>query len=61
MTMDTKETGRRIMNELMGAGYVEGKDKKRNAFNSVLFDYSPTATVSPNLVVEPDCALAAPW
>lgn len=40
MTMDTKETGRRIMNELMGAGYVEGKDKKRNAFNAVLFDYS---------------------
>lgn len=28
------------MNRLMGAGYVEGKDKKRNAFNSVLFDYS---------------------
>jgi 4-carboxymuconolactone decarboxylase len=40
LNMDTKELGRQIMNELMGAGYVEGKDKKRNAFNSVLFDYS---------------------
>ena len=38
--MDTKEIGRRIQNELMGAGYAEGKDKKRNAFNSVLADYS---------------------
>ena len=38
--METKEIGRQIMNELMGAGYVGGKDKKRNAFNSVLNDYS---------------------
>ena len=38
--METKEIGRRIQNELMGAGYAEGKDKKRNAFNSVLNDYS---------------------
>lgn len=38
--MDTKEVGRQIMNELMGDGYVEGKDKKRNSFNSVLNDYS---------------------
>ena len=40
MSTSTKETGRKIMNELMGARYVEGKDKKRNEFNSVLFDYS---------------------
>ncbi len=38
--MDAKQTGRRIMNELMGDGYVEGKDKKRNSFTSVLNDYS---------------------
>ena len=38
--MDTKETGRQIMRELMGAEYVEGKDKRRNAFNSVLDEYS---------------------
>jgi 4-carboxymuconolactone decarboxylase len=38
--MDTKETGRQIMRELMGAGYVEGKDKKRNHFNAVLHEYS---------------------
>jgi len=40
MQSNAKETGRKIMNELMGDGYVEGKDKKRNAFNSVLNDYS---------------------
>jgi 4-carboxymuconolactone decarboxylase len=38
--MDAKQTGRKIMNELMGDGYVEGKDKKKNAFNGVLNDYS---------------------
>lgn len=38
--MDAKQTGRKIMNELMGDGYVEGKDKKRNSFTSVLNDYS---------------------
>jgi 4-carboxymuconolactone decarboxylase len=38
--MDTKEIGRRIQNQLMGPGYAEGKDKKRNDFNSVLADYS---------------------
>ena len=38
--MEAKEIGRRIQNELMGPGYAEGKDKKRNAFNSVLNDYS---------------------
>jgi len=40
MEKSLKEVGRKIMNGLMGAGYVEGKDKKRNAFNSVLNDYS---------------------
>ena len=38
--MDAKQTGRKIMNELMGDGYVEGKDKKANAFTSVLNEYS---------------------
>ncbi len=36
--MTTRDTGRKIMNELMGDGYVEGKDK--NAFNAALFEYS---------------------
>jgi 4-carboxymuconolactone decarboxylase len=40
MTTDTKTVGRKIMNELMGDGYVEGKDKKRNDFNGVLNDFS---------------------
>ncbi len=35
-----KQIGRRIMNELMGDGYVEEKDKKKNAFSGVLNDYS---------------------
>jgi 4-carboxymuconolactone decarboxylase len=38
--MDAKTTGRKIMNELMGDGYVEGKDQKANAFTSVLNEYS---------------------
>lgn len=38
--MDAKETGRQIMRDLMGAPYVEGKDRKRNSFNAVLQDYS---------------------
>lgn len=38
--MDTKEIGRQVMRELMGAEYVESKDKKRNDFNSVLHEYS---------------------
>lgn len=37
---DIKTTGRRIMNELMGDGYVEKKDEKRNSFNDVIQDYS---------------------
>jgi 4-carboxymuconolactone decarboxylase len=39
-TVTTKETGRQIMRELMGADYVEAKDKKRNSFNAVLHEYS---------------------
>ena len=38
--MDTKEIGRQIMSDLMGADYVAGKDKKRNSFNSVIQEYS---------------------
>lgn len=38
--MDTRATGRKIMNELMGEGYVEGKDKKKNAFNGAIHEYS---------------------
>ncbi|MER5437677.1 carboxymuconolactone decarboxylase family protein [Streptomyces sp. NPDC002790] len=37
---NTKATGRRIMNELMGDGYVEKKDQNRNSFNDVIQDYS---------------------
>jgi 4-carboxymuconolactone decarboxylase len=40
MTTSEKEIGRKIMNELMGDGYVEGKDKKKNSFTGVLNDYS---------------------
>lgn len=38
--MNHRETGRRILGELMGPDYVANKDKKRNAFNDVLQDYS---------------------
>ncbi|MDM0021831.1 carboxymuconolactone decarboxylase family protein [Variovorax saccharolyticus] len=38
--MSEKEAGRQIMRELMGAGYVEAKDKKRNSFNVLLNEYS---------------------
>jgi 4-carboxymuconolactone decarboxylase len=40
MNVTPKETGRRIQNELMGAGYAEGKDSRRNDFNAALNDYS---------------------
>jgi 4-carboxymuconolactone decarboxylase len=40
MTESTKEIGRKIMNQVMGDGYAESKDPKRNDFNSALFDYS---------------------
>ncbi|RJG03260.1 carboxymuconolactone decarboxylase family protein [Noviherbaspirillum sedimenti] len=38
--MSTKEIGRQIMSELMGADYVQSKEKKRNSFNSVIHEYS---------------------
>jgi len=38
--MKEQKTGRKIMSELMGEAYVEGKEKKRNSFNSVLHEYS---------------------
>lgn len=38
--MDTRQAGRKIMNELMGDGYVEGKDKRKNSFNGALDEYS---------------------
>jgi 4-carboxymuconolactone decarboxylase len=38
--MNDKTIGRQIQNELLGAGYAEAKDKKRNAFNAVLQEYS---------------------
>ena len=40
MDRSSKEIGRQIMNEVMGDGYVEGKDKKANAFTAVLNAYS---------------------
>lgn len=39
-TTDVKATGRRIMDELMGDGYVAKKDQTRNSFNDVIQDYS---------------------
>jgi len=38
--MEARENGRRIMNELMGPGYVEKKDQNRNSFNDVIQEYS---------------------
>jgi 4-carboxymuconolactone decarboxylase len=38
--VESREIGRQIMRELMGADYVEGKDKKRNTFNAVIQEYS---------------------
>lgn len=40
MEMTPKDTGRRIMNDLMGDGYVEKKDQNRNSFNDVIQEYS---------------------
>ncbi|WP_328469006.1 carboxymuconolactone decarboxylase family protein [Actinoplanes sp. NBC_00393] len=36
----SKETGRRILGELMGEDYLVKKDKARNNFNAALQDYS---------------------
>lgn len=38
--MDRIETGRKIIAELMGEGFLEQRDQKRNAFNSLIQDYS---------------------
>lgn len=38
--METREAGRQIMSELMGADYVAAKDRKKNRFNGVLNEYS---------------------
>jgi 4-carboxymuconolactone decarboxylase len=38
--MDARQTGRKIMNELMGDGFVEAKDERKNSFTSVLDEYS---------------------
>jgi len=38
--MNIRETGRRIMNQLMGDGFIEAKDAKQNAFNVVINEYS---------------------
>jgi 4-carboxymuconolactone decarboxylase len=38
--VDTKETGRRILGELMGPEYVEKKDQNRNSFNDAIQEYS---------------------
>ena len=40
MPNSPRDTGRRIMNELMGDGYVEAKDQRKNDFSGVLNDYS---------------------
>ena len=40
MPASAQQIGRKILNELMGEGYGEAKDKQRNAFNAVLNDYS---------------------
>ena len=37
---DTKEVGRRVLTELMGAEYVEKKAQNRNTSNDVLQDYA---------------------
>jgi len=37
---NARENGRRIMNELMGDGYVEKKDQNKNSFNDVIHEYS---------------------
>ncbi|MGJ0183917.1 carboxymuconolactone decarboxylase family protein [Corynebacterium glyciniphilum] len=37
---ETSATGRKIMDELMGSGYVAAKDAKRNSFNDEIQRYS---------------------
>jgi len=38
--MDTKQIGRQVLTELMGDGFLERREKTRNAFNDVLHDYT---------------------
>lgn len=38
--MDIRATGRKILTELFGDKYMADRDKKCNAFNSVIQDYS---------------------
>ena len=38
--MDRIETGRKILREMMGEEFLERRDKNRNAFNSLIQDYS---------------------
>jgi 4-carboxymuconolactone decarboxylase len=38
--VDTRETGRRILTELMGAEYLDRKDRRRNSFNEPIQAYS---------------------
>ena len=38
--METKEIGRQVIRELMGAEFLEAKDKTRNDFNSVIQEYA---------------------
>lgn len=38
--MDTKETGRQVLRELMGEQFLVNKDKTRNSFNAVIQEYT---------------------
>ncbi|MCY1261886.1 4-carboxymuconolactone decarboxylase [compost metagenome] len=38
--MDTKEIGRKVIGELMGAEFLAAKDKTRNEFNAVIQEYA---------------------
>jgi 4-carboxymuconolactone decarboxylase len=38
--MDTKEIGRKVIVELMGAEFLAEKDKTRNDFNAVIQEYA---------------------
>lgn len=40
MPTEAKDVGRLLLNQLMGKGYGEAKDRQRNAFNGVLQDFS---------------------
>ena len=40
MTTDMRAAGRQILGELMGPGYLDEKDRKKNSFNGVLHEYS---------------------